>query len=197
MQVEAEPAAVLYARFTGAAQCTLATVAGGSGGNEHSIGGVHGPGGGGAGGRMVLQSTSGTCATSVSNGIGGIVFAGVGGNRGSGPSASSDPVSSGGTESTSGGFTPPTASVTVTDKWRQRQQHHARDHGNRDSCATIRVTIDGVYVGSALADGGGNWTYTPRRFAASHTLTVTPVYTGAAGTALLRSRLWSTPPLQS
>lgn len=173
---------VVYARFTGAASCTLSTVSGGNGGNADD---GHGPAGGGAGGRMVFQSASGSCTTSVSNGTAGVHNGGGSNNYGAGPSATNDGTSSGAIDTTSGGLTAPTAAVTAPADGAAVATATPTISGTGTVGATIRVTIDGNFVGTTTVGGGGTWSYTPASAltAGSHTYTVQPVYQGITGSA--------------
>jgi hypothetical protein len=178
---------VVYARFNTTAACTLASVKGGAGGDEQSTGGVHGPGGGGAGGRLVLQSSGGTCATNVGNGVGGVATADSD-PRGSGPTSSTDATSSGATEAVTGGggISTPTATVSTPANGAYVNDSTPTITGTSSmTLGTIRVTIDGVYVGSVTTAADGDWSYTPGSAlsAGSHTYTVRPVYYGIAGAA--------------
>lgn len=179
---------VVYARFTGAAACTLVSARGGAGGNEQSTGGVHGPGGGGAGGRLVLQSASGTCPTNIGNGVAGTTTGSGNSNRGSGPTSATDATSSGATEAVSGGggMSAPTAAVSTPADGAYVNSSTPTITGTSSmSLGTIRVTIDGVFVGTATTLGNGNWSYTAGSAltAGSHTYSIQPVYYGIAGTA--------------
>lgn len=171
---------VVYARFTGAASCTLASVAGGNGGNADDD---HGPAGGGAGGRMVFQSASGTCTTSVSNGTAGVENT-AGTTNGAGPAATNDGTSSGAIDTTSGGLTAPTAAATSPANGAAVATATPTISGTGTVGATIRVTIDGTFVGTTTVGGGGTWSYTTSTLGAgSHTYTVQPVYQGIVGSA--------------
>ncbi|MBJ7353726.1 MAG: hypothetical protein JHC98_02790 [Thermoleophilaceae bacterium] len=179
---------VVYARFNSTAACGSVTVRGGAGGDEQSTGGVHGPGGGGAGGRLILQSSGGTCPTTVANGVGGTVPNGGGGTRGSGPTSSTDATSSGATEAVpgGGGITTPTAAVTDPADGVITNDTTPTITGNSSmNAGTIRVTVDGAYVGSATTAGDGTWSYVlPSALSAgAHSYTVRPVFYGLAGTA--------------
>jgi len=144
---------VVLVRSTTGAACTAVQALGAVGGNNASWASYDWtPGGGGAGGRTYIQKNSGTCAgtvTGASNGTnGGNAYGATAGTNGvavadntpfAQPSVTLSQPANGSFVTT----TTPTISGTAT----------------ANSTVSILIDNDGPAVGTALADGSGNWTF--------------------------------------
>jgi len=157
----------IYLRLRGAAACGSIHANGGNGGSTGYVE-PHGTGGGGGGGHILVQTTmrAASCTLSVNNGLAGTqgnAMAVDGVNYGATPTAPNTPDSSGVVEAApTGGFVILTAPVTVTPaNGSSTGARRPAITGTAPANSSVLVFVDGVLVGTVMADAAGNWSFTP------------------------------------
>ncbi|MBJ7353725.1 MAG: hypothetical protein JHC98_02785 [Thermoleophilaceae bacterium] len=176
---------VVYARFTGALNCSTMSVAGGNGGSTPAsgLGGDGSPGGGGAGGYALIQGASIGCTPSLVSGVAGTNPSGAA--DGATPTVNNSPGNVGQTTAQPSALVKPVATITSPTGGSSTSDTTPTITGTGTAGATQSVYFDGVLSGSVVADGSGNWSYTPGSAlgSGSHSVYAIPVLDSMTGDA--------------
>ncbi|WP_224240615.1 adventurous gliding motility protein AgmC [Hyalangium gracile] len=177
----------IYLRFAGTATCGLIQAIGGTGGNANGGTGV-GPGGGGGGGRVLLQRGSGTCTPTTASVNGSSAGVQQDASAPGGSQYGAQPGTAGSSSVLTTGFpaTMPVPVVTTPANGSVTNDTTPTYSGTLATTAPagteVIIYVDGTEVARVVANGAGNWTFTPTAPLAegSHTVSAVAINTAQA-----------------
>lgn len=153
---------VVYMRIAGPVECGTLRASGGAGGDVLTPFGLQGPGGGGGGGRILLQSSGGTCDVNAGSGVAGTAVNNGSSSNGAQPASPNDPLTTGTVDSPPpGALAEPTASLEQPANGITTANPLPTISGSSTTTSSwVRLTLDGQAHDLPTTPSGA-WTFTP------------------------------------